>query len=158
VRGREPRGEIGHGLQTERAVLHVDHAVIEPGGFDDPWHASRSKLLEPGAERGPSLAHGSADAVLLHVSPPVGTARREALPKDSWLCRCDNTREAFSYCRGMREEINTHVGHSTPKPRDSCSASQSEPCFVTWEIDDRPSHPLVGSHRGHVTEPMVLVY
>src|SRR5215510_7628717 len=56
----------------------------------------------------------------------------------------------------MREEINTHVGHSTPKPRDSCSASQSEPCFVMWEIDDRPSHPLVGSHRGHVTEPMVL--
>src|SRR6185369_16520670 len=68
-RRREPRGEIGYGFKVERAVLHVDHAVVETGGFDDPWHAARGKLLETGAERGPSLAHGPAYAVLFHLSP-----------------------------------------------------------------------------------------
>ena len=68
VRSREPPGEIGYGFQVERAVLHVDHAVIEAGGFDDVRNASRRKLLEPGSERGPTLAYGSVYAVLFHVS------------------------------------------------------------------------------------------
>src|SRR5215475_174030 len=74
-RGREPAREIGDGLQIERAMFHVDHAVIEPGQLDDPGHASRGKLLEPGAECGASLTHGSADAVLFHISPPAGISQ-----------------------------------------------------------------------------------
>ena len=70
VRGREPPGEIGDRFQIERAVLHVDHAVIEAGGFDDVRNAARRELLQPGSERGASLAHGPAYAVLFHVSPP----------------------------------------------------------------------------------------
>src|SRR4030095_2114378 len=76
VRRREPRGKIGNGLQSERAVLHVDHTVIEASGFDDPGHASRGKLPESGAKRRASLPYGTAYAILLHVSPPRETARR----------------------------------------------------------------------------------
>src|SRR5947207_199881 len=57
-------------------MLHVDHAIIETGGFDDPRNAARCKLLEPGSERGPSLTHCSSYAVLFHVSPSIQIDRQ----------------------------------------------------------------------------------
>ena len=62
----EPAGEIGDRFEIERAVLQVDHAVVEAGRLDDPRDAARGELLEAGAERRPPFAHGPADAVLFH--------------------------------------------------------------------------------------------
>ena len=72
VGGLEPAGEIGDRLEVEGAVLVVDRAVVEAGGLDDPRHAARRELLEPGPERGPPLAHRPPYAVLFHGSLQVG--------------------------------------------------------------------------------------
>ena len=39
-RGGEPRSQIAYRFEVERAVFHVDHAVVETGGFDDAWNTS----------------------------------------------------------------------------------------------------------------------
>ena len=61
--------------EVEGAVLVVVHAAVEARGLDDPRHAARGELLEPGPRRRPPLAHRPPDAVVLHGRP---TARWRA--------------------------------------------------------------------------------
>ena len=63
--------KIRDGFEIERAVLHVDHAVVETGGFDDVRHAARRELFQAGTERGSPLTHCPADAVVFHASSPI---------------------------------------------------------------------------------------
>jgi hypothetical protein len=70
-RGREPRSEVGDRFQIERAMLHVNHAVVKTGGFDDARNAPRHKLLQSGSERDPPFSYGLTYAVLFHKSPPT---------------------------------------------------------------------------------------
>jgi hypothetical protein len=60
-------GEIGNGFEIERAVFHVDHAIVETEASMIRGMPRAVKLLEPGSERGPPLAHGPAYAVFFHV-------------------------------------------------------------------------------------------
>ena len=68
VGGLKPPRQIRDRFEVEGAMFVVDHAVVEAGGLDDPRDAARCELLEPGAKRGPPLAHRTSYAVLFHGS------------------------------------------------------------------------------------------
>ncbi len=94
----KPSRKIRDRFQIERAMLVVDHAVIETGGLDDPRHAAGGEFLKPGTKRGPPLAHRSPNAVLFHGSrapiplaagsvPRVGVLSKPESDDGEWLRR-----------------------------------------------------------------------
>jgi hypothetical protein len=50
VHGPRERGHVGHGLDRERRMLHVDPGEVETGGLAERQHGRRPDHRHPGAD------------------------------------------------------------------------------------------------------------